>query len=170
MAQHGRTVKHSYCETVYVLVLFNYSSRVPIPHWLCILHVHWCRDCETVPEQHWNKPATVSQSQCIPTQCKQTIFGIKNESEVQGQSSSDLTGILTALKWICGPNLEIITWIGDEKWVGQAQNGVNIDKGCISLHDPIRYRNYPIPIQVIEMTHLKRYSKWILTSGIWEKN
>ena len=31
MAQHGRTVKQSYCETVYVMILFNYSSRVPIP-------------------------------------------------------------------------------------------------------------------------------------------
>ena len=114
MARHGRTVKQSYCETVYVMILFNFSSRVPIPHWLCILHVHWCRDCETVPEQHWNKPGTVSQSQCTPPQFKQIIFGIKNESEVQGQSSSEFTGILTMLKCICGPNLEILTWIGDE--------------------------------------------------------
>ena len=92
----------------------NYSSTVPIPHWLCILHVHWCRDCETVPEQLWNKPGTVSQSQCTPPQCTQIIFGIKHESEVQGQSSSELTGILTVLKCICGPNLEILTWKGDE--------------------------------------------------------
>ena len=101
----------------------------PIPHWLCILHVHWCRDCETVPEQHWNKPATVSQSQCIPTQCKQTIFGIKNESEVQGQSSSDLTGILTALKmdlWTKFGNHNLNRWwvVGwtsskwDQFWLG----------------------------------------------------
>ena len=127
MAQHGRTVKQSYCETVYVMILFNYSSRVPIPHWLCFLHVQWCRDCETVTEQHWNKPGTVSQSQCTPPQCKQIIFGIKNGSEVQGQSSSELTGVLTVLKCICGPNLEILSWTGDELSHGQAQNGVNFD-------------------------------------------
>ena len=33
-----------------------------------------------------------------------------------------------------------------------------------------RYRYYPISIQGIEMTHSKRYSKWILTSSIWEKS
>ena len=33
-----------------------------------------------------------------------------------------------------------------------------------------RYRYYLIPIQGIEMTHSKRYSKSILTSGIWEKS
>ena len=109
MAQHGCTVKQSYCETVYVMILFNFSSRVPIPHWLCILHVHWSRDCETVPEHHCNKPGTVSQSQCTPPQFKQIFFGTKNESEVQGQSSSEFTGILTVLKCICGPNLEILT-------------------------------------------------------------
>ena len=127
MAHHGSTVKQSYRETVYVMILLNFSRRVPIPHWLCILHVHWCRDCETVPEQHWNNPGTVSQSQCTPPQFKQIIFGIKNESEVQSQSSSELTGILTVLKCICGLNLEILTWTGDELWVGQAQNGVNFD-------------------------------------------
>ena len=127
MAQHGRTVKQSYCETVYVMILFNYSSRVPIPHWLCFLHVHCCRDCETVTEQHWNTPGTVSQSQCTPPQCKQIIFGIKNGSEVQGQSSSELTEFLTVLKCICGPNLEILSWTGDELSHGQAQNRVNFD-------------------------------------------
>ena len=38
--------------------------------------------------------------------CKQISFGIKNESEVQG--------ILTVLKCICGPDLEILTWIAGE--------------------------------------------------------
>ena len=33
-----------------------------------------------------------------------------------------------------------------------------------------RYRYYPIPIQGIEMTHSKRYSKSILRSSIWEKS
>ena len=33
-----------------------------------------------------------------------------------------------------------------------------------------RYRYYLIPIQGIEMTHSKRYSKSILTSSIWEKS
>ena len=28
MAQHGRTVKRSYCETVYVMILFNFSIEV----------------------------------------------------------------------------------------------------------------------------------------------
>ena len=32
---------------------------------------------KTVPEKHWNIPGTVSQSQCTPPHCKQTIFGIK---------------------------------------------------------------------------------------------
>ena len=32
------------------------------------------------------------------------------------------------------------------------------------------YRYYPIPIQGIEMTHSKRYSKSILTSSIWQKS
>ena len=27
MAQHGRTVKQLYCETVYVMILFNYSHK-----------------------------------------------------------------------------------------------------------------------------------------------
>ena len=99
----------------------------PIPHWLCFLHVHWCRDCETVTEQHWNKPGTVSQSQCTPPQCKQIIFGIKNGSEVHGQSSSELTGVLIVLKRICGPNLEILSWTGEELSHGQAQNVVNFD-------------------------------------------
>ena len=39
-------------------------------------------------------------------------FGIRNEGEVQGQSSPELTGILTALKCICCPSLEILTRIG----------------------------------------------------------
>ena len=54
------------------------------------------------------------QSQCTPPQFKQIFFGIKNESEVQGQSSSEFTEILTVLKCICGPNLEILTCIRDE--------------------------------------------------------
>ena len=33
-----------------------------------------------------------------------------------------------------------------------------------------RYQYYPIPIQGIEMTHSKRYSKSILPSSIWEKS
>ena len=41
-------------------------------------------------------------------------FGIRNEGEVQGQSSPKLTGILTVLKCICCPNLEILTRIGGE--------------------------------------------------------
>ena len=30
----------------------HYSTRGLTPLWLCVPHVHWCRDCETVPEQH----------------------------------------------------------------------------------------------------------------------
>ena len=41
-------------------------------------------------------------------------FWIRNEGEVQGQSSPELTGILTVLKYICCPNLEILTRIGCE--------------------------------------------------------
>ena len=41
-------------------------------------------------------------------------FGIRNEGEVQSQSSPELTGILTVLKCICCPNLEILTRIGGE--------------------------------------------------------
>ena len=56
-------------------------------------------------------------------------FRIRNEGEVQGQSSPELTGILTVLKCICCPNLEILTRIGGELWFGQAQNGVNFEFG-----------------------------------------
>ena len=45
-------------------------------------------------------------------------FWIENESQAQGQSSTKFIEIL--LNCICGPNLEILTWIGGEKWVGQA--------------------------------------------------
>ena len=99
----------------------HYSSRGPITLWLCVLHVHWCRDCETVPEQHWNKQGTVSQSQCTLPQCKQISFGIKNESEVQGQSSPELIGILTVLHlWprFGNPNLNswwVMVWTSS-KW------------------------------------------------------
>ena len=55
------------------------------------------------------------------------FFGTRNESEVQGQSSPELTGILTMPKCICCPNSEIITRIGGEYWFGQAQNGVNFE-------------------------------------------
>ena len=41
-------------------------------------------------------------------------FGISNEGEGQGQSSPELTGILTVLKCICCLNLEILTGIGGE--------------------------------------------------------
>ena len=36
-------------------------------------------------------------------------------------------GVLTVLKCICGRNLEILSWTGDELTHGQAQNGVNFD-------------------------------------------
>ena len=49
-------------------------------------------------------------------------FEIKNEIEGQCQSSPKLTGILTVLRCILGPNLEILSWIGGEWWQGQAQN------------------------------------------------
>ena len=49
---------------------------------------------------------------------------IKNEIEGQCQSSPKLTGILTVLRCILGPNLEILSWIGGEWWHGQAQNMV----------------------------------------------
>ena len=64
---------------------------------------------------------------CTPPQCKQISFGIKNESEVQGQPSSELIEIFRVLKCICGPNLEILTSIGSEYWREQAQNGVNFE-------------------------------------------
>ena len=51
-------------------------------------------------------------------------FEIKNEIEGQCQSSPKLTGILTVLRCILGPNLEIVSWIGGEWWHGQAQNMV----------------------------------------------
>ena len=51
-------------------------------------------------------------------------FEIKNEIEGQCQSSPKFSGILTVLRCICGPNLEILSWIGGEWWHGQAQNMV----------------------------------------------
>ena len=47
-----------------------------------------------------------------------------NEIEGQCQSSPKLTGILTVLRCILGSNLEILSWIGGERWHGQAQNMV----------------------------------------------
>ena len=51
-------------------------------------------------------------------------FEIKNEIEGQCQSSPKLTRILTELRCILVPNLEILSWIGGEWWHGQAQNMV----------------------------------------------
>ena len=125
---NSHTVKQSrwrFC----LIRIKHYSTIGPIPLWLSVPHVHWCRDCETVPEQHWIIPGTVSQSQCTPPQWKKKSFRIRNEGEVQGQSSPELTGILTVLKCICCSNLEILTRIGGELWFGQAQNGVNFEFG-----------------------------------------
>ena len=41
-------------------------------------------------------------------------FKIKNEIEDQNQSSPKLTGILTVLRCIFGPNLVILVWMADE--------------------------------------------------------
>ena len=119
---NSHTVKQSrwwFC----LIRIKHYSTIGPIPLWLSVPHVHWC------PEQHWIIPGTVSQSQCTPPQWKKKSFRIRNEGEVQGQSSPELTGILTVLKCICCPNLEILTRIGGELWFGQAQNGVNFEFG-----------------------------------------
>ena len=116
---NSHTVKQSrwrFC----LIWIKHYSTRGPIPLWLCVPHVHRWRDCETVPEQHWNKPGTVSQSQCTSPQWKKISFGIRNEGEGQGQSSPELTGFLTVLKCICCPNLEILTRIG-----GEVSNGLD---------------------------------------------
>ena len=51
-------------------------------------------------------------------------FEIKNEFEGQCQSGPKFSGILRVLRCICGPNLEILSWIGGEWWHGQAQNMV----------------------------------------------
>ena len=62
---YSHTVKQSrqwFC----LIEIKHYSSRGSITLWLCVLHVHWRRECETVPEQHWNKQGTVSESQCTP--------------------------------------------------------------------------------------------------------
>ena len=50
MAQHGRTVKQSYCETVYVMILFNYScTAVESPFQIgCAFSV--CTGVETVKQ------------------------------------------------------------------------------------------------------------------------
>ena len=49
-------------------------------------------------------------------------FEIKNEIEGHGQSSPKISRILRVLRCIIGPNLEILSWIGGERWHGQAQN------------------------------------------------
>ena len=51
-------------------------------------------------------------------------FEIKNDIEGQCQSSPKLIGVLTVLRCIFGPNVEILTSIGGELWHGQAQNEV----------------------------------------------
>ena len=93
----------------YWRALVSQPGSDAIPLWLCVLHVHWCRDCETVPEQHWTKAGSVSQSQCTPPQHKQISFGIKTKGKVQGQCTPKLMGSLTVLKCICGLNWEILT-------------------------------------------------------------
>ena len=49
---------------------------------------------------------------------------IKNKTEGQCQSGTKFTGILTVLRCIFGPNLEILSCIGCQWWHGQAQNMV----------------------------------------------
>ena len=56
-------------------------------------------------------------------------FEIKNWIEDQFQSSPKLVGIWIVLRCIFVPNLEIVTSIGGELWLAQAQNGVNFDFG-----------------------------------------
>ena len=72
------------------------------------------------------------------------------------------------------PNSSRILAVGLSKQMAAARELVrpkaDRKSGCISLHDPIRYRYHLIPIQGIEMTNSKRYSKSILISGIWEKS
>ena len=56
-------------------------------------------------------------------------FEIKNLIEGQFQSSPNLVGIWTVLRFIFVSNLEIVTTFGGELWYAQAQNGVNFDFG-----------------------------------------
>ena len=45
---------------------------------------------------------------------KKSVLELEMRVKFQGHSSSELTGILTVLKCICCPNLEILTRIGGE--------------------------------------------------------
>ena len=54
-------------------------------------------------------------------------FYDKFDLEGQSQLAPETIGILTKLFCTSGPNLVILTWMGNELWCGQAQNGVNFD-------------------------------------------
>ena len=91
MAQHGRIVKQSYCETVLVTILFNLkfsTTALEAPfHFGCAFPM--CTGVETVTQSLDSietNQGLFHSLRCTPPQCKKS-FGIRNEGEVQGQSS-----------------------------------------------------------------------------------
>ena len=78
-------------------------------------------------------------------------FEIKNWIEDHFQSNPKSAGIWTVLRCIFVPNLEIVTWIGDELWHGQAKNVVNFDFGVqldLKGHDKSSHKTIGILTKV----------------------
>ena len=75
-----------------------------------------CTDVETVKQSLNSIETNQGLFNSLNAHChnEKKSFGIRNEGEIQGQSSPALAGILTVLKCICYPNLEILTRIGGE--------------------------------------------------------
>ena len=90
-------------------------STYKSPHTSSIWGVTWNR---------WSHSSICNKNDAnnIFSGCFKIGFLFKNEIEGQCQSSPKLSGILRVLRCICGPNLEILSWIGGEWWHGQTQN------------------------------------------------
>ena len=127
-----RTVRLRYAFTQIVMVRSHFQSKYCVE----ILILQWdhsklstCKSPHTssiegVTWNRWSHSSIYNKNDAnniFSGWCK-IGFEIKNEIEGQCQSSPKLTGILTVLRCILGPNLEILSWIGSEWWQGQAQN------------------------------------------------
>ena len=86
--------------------------------------IRWQEHCENGVRDGQTDGWTEPFLRAASSQLK-TGFEITNETEGQGQSSPKSIGILTVLRCIFGPNLEIPTSTSSELLHRQAQNGVN---------------------------------------------
>ena len=102
-----------------------------------------------------------SQFQCLDSQ------------DLSGQYSTGLCGFSDLLPMIWSVNillslLCLSSYLQLMIQTSELVSSLSFSFACRQILS--RYRYYPIPIQGIEMTHSKRYSKSILASSIWEKS